>query len=232
MQKLTEGLYRLETTGFSNGYLIAEDPGLILVDTGPPGRVETIIQDIQQGGFSLRNLRHIVITHFHHDHVGNAAELSFATGAEVHIHEADADVVRGKTSVPPGKSLLGRILSPLLNMAFRYPAVESPNILGPESRDFLPYQVIHAPGHTPGSVCLFHPEKRVLICGDAINHRGGRLRPPHFLFTMDPDKAWESLKMLCTLDFTMLLPGHGPPILSRAVEQVRQILQQRIIDYV
>jgi len=223
MQKIAEGLYRLETTGFSNGYLIVEDAGLILVDTGPPRRADAILREIREGGFLPEKLGHIVLTHFHHDHVGNAAEISSATGARIYIHEADADVVRGKAPVPPGKSIIGKLLSPLLNRAFGFKPVDRPTLLSDGSRNFLPYQIIHVPGHTPGSICLFHPERAILICGDAINHRGGRLSPPPSLFTMDIKKAWESLKRLASLDFSILLPGHGPPILSGAADKVRQL---------
>lgn len=225
MQKITEGVYRLEATGFSNGYLITEDAGLILVDTGPPGRAEAILKEIKGRGFLPQNLKLIALTHFHHDHAGNAAEISTATGAHVYVHDADAGVVRGHAPVPPGHGLLGRVLSPLLNRAFRFSPVMDLRTLPGHSRDFLPWRVIHAPGHTPGSVCLFHAGKGVLVCGDAVNHRGGRLSPPPSLFTMDGGKAWESLRKISTMDFSILLPGHGPPILSGADRMVRTLVR-------
>jgi len=225
MQKIVEGLFILERTGFSNGYLIVEDAGLIIVDTGPPGRTDAILREIKEGGFPPEKIRHIFLTHFHHDHVGNATEISSITGAQIYIHEADADVVKGKAPVPAGQSIIGKLLSPLLNRAFKFKPVEKPFLLSDGSRDFLPFQIIHVPGHTPGSTCLFHPEKAILICGDAINHRGGRLSPPPSLFTMDVEKAWKSLKKLASLDFSILLPGHGPPIISGAAERVRKLFR-------
>jgi len=225
MQKIVEGVYRLETTGFSNGYLIVEDAVMILVDTGPPGRADSILKEIREGGLPPEKLRHIFLTHFHHDHVGNATEISSVTGAQIYIHEADADVVKGKAPVPAGQSIIGKLLSPLLNRAFRFKPIERLVLLSDGSKDFLPYQIIHVPGHTPGSMSLFHPERAILICGDAINHRGGRLSPPPSLFTMDVEKAWESLKRLASLDFSILLPGHGPPIISGAAERVRKLFR-------
>ena len=86
--------------------------------------------------------------------------------------------------------------------------------------------VVHVPGHTPGSVALHFPAERLLISGDAINHRSNRLGPPLAPFTEDMEQAIASILRLTRLDFEVLCPGHGAPIVGGAVEQVRAMLQR------
>jgi glyoxylase-like metal-dependent hydrolase (beta-lactamase superfamily II) len=73
-------------------------------------------------------------------------------------------------------------------------------------------RVVHVPGHTPGSMALHLPSEGVLICGDAIDHRRGRLGPPPKGFTLDIQQATDSVRRRAELDFEVLCPGHGVPI--------------------
>jgi glyoxylase-like metal-dependent hydrolase (beta-lactamase superfamily II) len=81
--------------------------------------------------------------------------------------------------------------------------------------------VLHIPGHTPGAIALHLPTEGVLLCGDAINHRGGRLGPPPAGFTVDGQQAAASIRRLAELRFEVLCPGHGEPIIGGAADQVR-----------
>jgi len=85
--------------------------------------------------------------------------------------------------------------------------------------------VVHVPGHTPGSIALHFPSERLLICGDIINHRGSQLGPPPKPFTEDMDQAIASLHRLAELDFDVLCPGHGPPLVGGADEAVRAMVR-------
>ena len=85
--------------------------------------------------------------------------------------------------------------------------------------------VVHVPGHTPGSIALHFPSERLLICGDTIDHRRNRLGPPPKPFTEDMDQAIASLRRMAELEFDVLCPGHGTPIVGGADEQVRAMVQ-------
>jgi glyoxylase-like metal-dependent hydrolase (beta-lactamase superfamily II) len=85
--------------------------------------------------------------------------------------------------------------------------------------------VVHVPGHTPGSIALHFPAERLLICGDAIDFRRGRLGPPSKAFTDDMEQAISSLRRLAELDFEVLCPGHGAPLTSGAREGVRAMVR-------
>ena len=90
--------------------------------------------------------------------------------------------------------------------------------------DMLPYlgglHIIHTPGHTPGSMCLFLAKSRVLIVGDTIINNKDRLSRPLPL-RADRDEAEQSLRKLAQLDFDVCCFGHGPPLYS-AKERIRE----------
>ena len=91
--------------------------------------------------------------------------------------------------------------------------------------DVLPYMgglhIIHTPGHTPGSMCLFLAKSRVLIAGDTIINNEDRLSRPLPL-RADRDESEQSLRKLAQLDFDICCFGHGPPLYS-AKERVSQL---------
>jgi glyoxylase-like metal-dependent hydrolase (beta-lactamase superfamily II) len=84
---------------------------------------------------------------------------------------------------------------------------------------------VHVPGHTAGSVALHVPAERLLICGDVIDHRRNRLGPPPKPFSDDVEQAIIAVRRLAELDFDVLCPGHGPPLVGGAGEQVRAMVQ-------
>ena len=86
--------------------------------------------------------------------------------------------------------------------------------------------VVHVPGHTPGSIALHFPSERLLICGDVIDNRRGRLGPPPKAFSADTDQAVASLRRLAELEFDVLCPGHGAPLTERAGDQVRAMVRK------
>jgi glyoxylase-like metal-dependent hydrolase (beta-lactamase superfamily II) len=90
-------------------------------------------------------------------------------------------------------------------------------------------QVIHVPGHTPGSIALYQAEQRILFCGDAIFHHGsssggGRIALPPRMFSVDPDQAEASTRKLAALPVEVACFGHGEPILEGAGERLREAL--------
>src|SRR3989304_3298084 len=100
--------------GYVNAFLIAEEEGLTLIDSGLPKRKETILRALRQRGRQPQDLKHIAITHHHVDHTGNLAALAEATGARAYVHPLDAPIVRGEKPAAgpkPGR-LLGKIGGP------------------------------------------------------------------------------------------------------------------------
>ena len=148
--------------------------------------------------------------------------------ASIAAHAEDAPVIGGDVSYPsPFKSpLLGVLARPVVWILAGGP-VKVDHIL--RDGELLPtaeqVQVIHTPGHTPGSICLYLKSKKLLIVGDALQHSRGVLSPPAANVTRDAGLAMQSLRKLAQLDFETICFSHYPPLKIRARETL-----QRLID--
>ena len=228
--EITPNIHLIPGMRGANTYLLLGSTPT-LVDTGMPGSVDTILGYLEELGFSADDLSRIVITHHHLDHMGSLAELKRRTAAQVLAHPGDAGIISGEQAPPPASSpfmrFFFRLLTPLM------PAPEPvPVDLTIRDGDHLDLgdplgsaTVVHVPGHTPGCIALYLPSRRLLICGDTIDHRRGRPGPPPKAFTENMDQALASIRLMAGLDFGVLCPGHGAPIASGAAQQVRAMVQ-------
>lgn len=211
----------------ANVYLLLGST-LTLVDTGMPGSADGILNYIAGLDPAKGGLARIVITHHHLDHVGSVATIKQRTSAQLFAHPGDAGFISGEQPPPPARGalelVLFRLLAPVMPRAEPVPV--DVTVQDGDRLDLLSgATVIHVPGHTPGSIALHFPSERLLICGDAINRRGNRLGPPPKPFTEDMNQAVASLRRLADLEFDVLCPGHGAPIVGGADEQVRAMVR-------
>jgi len=210
------------------GVYLLVGSSLTLVDSGMPGGEEAILAYIGGLGRELAELTRIIVSHHHLDHVGSLAALKERTGAQVVAHPADAPFISGEQALlPPHSGVMGvlfRLVAPLMPRAV--PVAVDSTVQDGDQLDLLSgATVVHVPGHTPGAIALHFPAEGLLICGDAIDHRGGRLAPPPKPFTADMNQALASLHRLAELEFDVLCPGHGAVITGSADEQVRAMVQ-------
>lgn len=202
---------------------------LALVDSGMPGGEAAILEHIDSLGLEAGDLARILITHHHLDHVGSLAALKQRTPAQVLAHPGDAPFISGEQSPPPASGAIARLLfrlaAPLMPRAEPVPVDTA--VQDGDRLDLLGgATVIHVPGHSPGAMALHFPAERLLICGDAIDHRRGRLGPPPRAFTADMDQALASVRRMAELDFDVLCTGHGPPLVGGAGKQVRALVRE------
>ena len=209
----------------ANVYLLL-DRELTLVDAGMPGQCDLILGYIESLGLSAEDLARIVITHNHLDHVGSLADLRQRTPAQVIAHHAEAPFISGEETQPSPPGALMRLLERLPLMPRAEAAPVDIVVQDGDHLDLLGgATVVHVPGHTPGSTALHLPSEGVLICGDAIDHRRGKLGPPPKAFTLDMDQALDSVRRMAELDFDLLCPGHGVPLAGGADKEVRALVQ-------
>jgi glyoxylase-like metal-dependent hydrolase (beta-lactamase superfamily II) len=175
-------------------------------------------------GYPPEAVDEIWLTHGDIDHIGSVSALKAISGARVVAHAADTPLVDGSAPRQLGPLPLTGVYQGLFNWAIRHLFRYQPTLVDcpvEDRQDLGSWQVVHTPGHTPGSVCFYHPDRRLIIVGDALNHRRGQLGAPPPLFTPDMDQAHASIRKIANLDFEVCCFGHGPPLLENAQQQVR-----------
>lgn len=195
----------------AGAFLITEDR-LTLIDAGLTGSKPMLIRYLADIGRSVDELDRIVCTHGHPDHVGGVREIADGAPIEVLIHPADLEgvshTVREALVPTPGASLRGR----LLQAVTPHPGPATPLHDG----DVLPalggLEIIHTPGHTPGSVCLYARGPRILFTGDVLQVRRGHLAFASPIFSHDHAEARASVQRLTHLDVDMIAFSHFPPM--------------------
>jgi glyoxylase-like metal-dependent hydrolase (beta-lactamase superfamily II) len=158
-------------------------------------------------------IKTIVLTHCHFDHTAHLREIARMCRAKVAIHKNDAQGLTDDT----------RSLS--MHFGARSPGIV-PDIVLSDGDTIGGLLVIHTPGHTPGSICLYSATERALISGDTV-FTDGAFGRYDFLGGSRLDLA-RSLERLCQLDVGGLYPGHGEPVDSgggRHIVAARQLLQ-------
>ena len=204
-----------------NVYVLVGDT-LTLIDTGLPHNTKKILSYITE---TLKrkpeDVSTIILTHAHIDHIGNVAELHDVTGAKIAAHQADANFMEKKQTMPPSKSLMIRVVSPLIRVK-----PFTIDIRLTDGSQIAGTHIYHTPGHTPGSIAILKDDASALFIGDTILTPNATIEGPSERFTLDYTRAMESVHKIARLTFNVLLSGHGDPVLPNAAEKVRQRFPQ------
>jgi glyoxylase-like metal-dependent hydrolase (beta-lactamase superfamily II) len=229
MRQIAPGLKMLPKTWGCNIYVIDEDP-LTFIDAGFPLDARALKKYLRS--VENRNPPTLVATHCHLDHMGSMARLKESFGARVYAHELDGPVMEGarpytRFRLDPVRAAYYRLLGPLY--PYEYVEVDVTVLEGDVIEAFGGLEVVHVPGHTEGSIALFQPERRMLFTGDTIRNENGVLDGPPPQFTADLGLAFEGIAdKIMTLDFDMLLPGHGEPVVGGARDLVGALVKSRM----
>jgi glyoxylase-like metal-dependent hydrolase (beta-lactamase superfamily II) len=219
LREITGGIYAIEGLKMGRAYLIDDKPHLTLIDTSSPTASDAILRAIDDLGRRPEDLRTIVGTHYHYDHVGNVAALIERTGATFCVHEADVEYVEGRT---PWRALsMPLVGATLTRMAPAQESLRIDRVLrdGDKIDAAGGLQVLHTPGHTPGHIAVYARGRSAVFSGDAFMNVAG-LRLPPSASSHDMTQAKASIRRLAALQFEYALPGHGQPVLSRASEKL------------
>ena len=233
--EIAPGIHRFDTGPF-NWYIVGEGGRFTLVDAGFPGHYQIFLDGIRQLGYTLQDLEAIILTHSHADHTGFAERLRATTNKPVFVHRDDHTAI-GRTLQLPWYGLLSNAWRPYVrymlfyaawNGVFRGPHIRQAQTFSDGDRLDVPGkpQVIHVPGHTPGEVAFFLPERSVLISGDTLVTRNlltGQLGPPQLpsrLLSTNDQEARRSIDRLKELGLVTMLPGHGMPWVGSMAEAV------------
>jgi glyoxylase-like metal-dependent hydrolase (beta-lactamase superfamily II) len=223
-EDLTPGIHRVNT-GASNAYLVVDEAGLAIIDTGLPGSGKKALELIRALGRRPEELTRIVLTHQHPDHIGGAADLVTASGAEVWAHPLDTPAIEGTGKRDGPKGPLGMVFNALIFPRLR-PVKVARALADGETLPIMSgeggLRVISTPGHTLGHVSLYLASRRLLFAGDALRHSGAKVVPSPAMFNRDHAQALRSFADLTRLAIEASLPGHGAPIMSGAGARLAQ----------
>jgi glyoxylase-like metal-dependent hydrolase (beta-lactamase superfamily II) len=208
---IAPGVTRIATSKRDNAFLIDGDDGFTLIDVGWAKAPGVLLNTIAALGRKPSDIRRIVLTHAHPDHVQGAAELRRRTGARILIHAADRPWLEAGRVPAEGRcGALGRFIDRL--PALHWKPVEADATLA--DGDLVDgsngLRVIHTPGHSPGHIVVLHEPSRTLLVGDALFHRGKLALGPAAL-AADPALRPASLQRL-PHDLTAVGFAHGAPL--------------------
>ena len=139
------------------------------------------------------------------------------TNAKIAVHQIDADYVARKKSPPKPKNIMIKALTSVIK-----PAPVEPDLLLKDGDKIGPLLVIETPGHTMGSISLLDKERKVMFVGDTIRFVDGKLQFSAPQFTLDADKAKQSVGKISTFDFDVMLSGHGQPLMPDASQKIKE----------
>jgi glyoxylase-like metal-dependent hydrolase (beta-lactamase superfamily II) len=236
--EVAPGIWRLRlplswpTIPHVNAYVIAVDDGVVLVDCGMAGDPTCALaleRALAISGHALGDVRVLIATHTHADHVGLAELVLDRSGAEFWMHPASAhfyDAMRDPDAVRAARERRARAEGVPVEMLADFSdtreetigvqsAVEPDRTLGDGvslSPGLRGWAVVETPGHAPSHVSLVHGERGILIAGDML----GPMFSPYFDYGYSPDPLGEYLGSLARLErldgIRIVLPGHGRPM--------------------
>lgn len=223
---LEDGIVRLGTA-VVNWYLVADETGVTVVDAGLARYRPQLDEGLRLLGRQKDDVRAVVLTHGHVDHVGVAEQLRTELEVPVYVHEQDRGLT--ETGKPPGKNEASflpylwrptpwRLIVAFMRGGARHANVRETTTFGDEETLAVPGspQAIHTPGHTDGHCAIWFAQKRVLFVGDLLctwnpltGARGPQLMPRPL--ARSSAQMLDSLHRIEGLDAHLVLPGHGEP---------------------
>lgn len=224
LTRITDTVYFAQTD-LVNWTLVADDHGVILIDAGYPGSRDEVLDSVRELGFGAEDVRAILLTHAHVDHLGSAIWFAKTHGTPVYTHAAEVGhAKRQYLEQAAPVDVLARAWQPrylawslalVRKGGLTHEGISTARAFDEDIASTLPGTptAIPTPGHTGGH-CSYLVDG-VLVAGDALvtghplsARRGPQLLPD--LFNHDQDGCVRSLAALGLLDTEVLLPGHGP----------------------
>lgn len=230
--RVAEGVYSVGQTkgGHTHAYVFEHAETLTVVDTLFDDGGELVLDLVRSIGRTPGDIEHIVLTHAHRSHLGGLANLKRRSGATVHAHEWEADIIEGDRMAQPVSMVPRGSLStyPMrIGLALGRPRHEPCPVdrALAEGDEIGPLRTVHIPGHTPGSLALHDEERGVLAVGDAVA-TWPRLGAGWPGFNLNEGQYRESLRRLARIEADVIAVGHGEPITEGGADRMHELAER------
>lgn len=209
MVKILDNVYSIDHSEAKNhsmeSWILDCSEGTILIDGGmTPQHVDNIAAELKSIGKKWRDVKAILITHKHGDHIKNLPQLVELTGAPVQAHEYEAPLIKEAVGV---------------------------EVIGLKDHTVLPWcggiELIHVPGHSEGNSSYYLKKHKAIIAGDTIfGDEESNLMPPPEKYCLDVEQATSGMGRLLDYDFDNFIYTHGKDIIGEAKEKVRALVEE------
>jgi glyoxylase-like metal-dependent hydrolase (beta-lactamase superfamily II) len=226
--EVVPNLYQLPL--ISTGAFLLLEEQITIIDAGWRVSGRRVLEYLDYLGRSPQEISYILSTHYHLDHIGGIAHIQERSAGRVAVHESEVPFVQGSDGKrfpnPACNPMIGFLMSPIFSLLRpRQFSVDIPLQDGSRLDLLGGMEVVHSPGHTPGSISLYFPQQGLLMVGDALQCRRGKLELPSRWFSTNMAQAKESVRRLAQLDFEVLCFSHFPPIKKGAARALRQFAE-------
>jgi glyoxylase-like metal-dependent hydrolase (beta-lactamase superfamily II) len=187
-------------------YIIECDGGLILIDVGFTNKcLKKIGDELEDMGKSWGDIKLVLITHAHSDHINNLTKiLELTGGAEVMLGEGDRGSLKEQTGIEAD--------------------------MGLEHGDIIEacggIEIVHVPGHSAGSLAFYFRGEKVMIVGDILfEDKKGNLIPPPDKYSENVELATREINRLLDYDFEILFLSHGKKVCVDAKKKIEKLIE-------
>ncbi|MFC0562518.1 MBL fold metallo-hydrolase [Halalkalibacter alkalisediminis] len=200
--KVSPHVYKIEAWFLlkMSAWIVKTNDGVYIVDTGMPFMANRILKEAEK----LGELKAVLLTHGHSDHVGGLKKILDKHKLPVYSHVLDIKHMEGKEPFP-GRKKKENLVAPGIVTPLQQRDDGTLKAVG----NLVPY---HTPGHSPGHVSYYHTTDRVLIGGDLFTSKRGKLKQPIKMFTADMSQAVESANIVKDLKPAVVSICHGEDI--------------------
>lgn len=231
MNPIIPGVYTFTGLIVGRVYLIEDGDGLTIIDASLANAAAKILNQLAQKGYAPQDVKRILITHAHPDHVGGLPALQKATGAAVMALAQEKPYIEGTQPIVKPKPADIRGLPKIMAAAPTTTNEPVPVARALEDGETIAevmggLQVLWTPGHSPGHATYWQAEKGVMFCGDVMMRMTGRLTLPFAGFTPDMAENKRSLRRLVELNPQVVCLGHGQPLMNDAAATIRRFAQK------